>query len=136
MSMQPAVAGDAEVAIAMVEKGLAYMEKNGKDALIREINNKNPDFIQGDIYLYMRSMDGTTIAHPMNPKLIGKNLLVLPDADGKLFRKEIIELAASKGKGWVDYRFNNPVTKVIERKTTYLVRNGDVILECGIYKGK
>lgn len=134
--MQPAVAGDAEVAIAMVEKGLAYMEKNGKDALIREINNKNPDFIQGDIYLYMRSMDGTTIAHPMNPKLIGKNLLVLPDADGKLFRKEIIELAASKGKGWVDYRFNNPVTKVIERKTTYLVRNGDVILECGIYKGK
>lgn len=128
-------ADDPNVAVAMVEKGLAYMNKNGKDALIREINGKNPEFIQGDVYLYVRAMDGTTLAHPVNPKLIGKNLLVLPDADGKFFRKEIVEMAASKGKGWVDYRFNNPVTKNIEKKSTYFVRNGDVILECGIYKG-
>ncbi|MFZ6710995.1 cache domain-containing protein [Undibacterium sp. TC9W] len=85
-------------AIAMVEKGLAYMQKNGKDALIQEINNKNPDFINGSIYLYVRGLDGIVIAHPINPKLIGKNMLDLPDADGKYYRKEIIALAKNKGK--------------------------------------
>lgn len=131
-----AATDDPAVAIAMVEKGLAYLQKNGKDALIKEVNNKNPEFIQGDVYLGVRAMDGTQLAHPMNPKLVGKNMVVLPDADGKLFRKEIIDTAASKGKGWVDYRYNNPVTKEIEKKSTYFVKSGDVILEAGIYKGK
>jgi signal transduction histidine kinase len=112
------------------------MQKNGKDALIREINNKNPEFINGDVYLMMRAPDGTQLAHPINPKLIGKNLVTLPDADGKYFRKDIIDTAAAKGKGWVDYRYNNPVTKEVEKKSTYFVKSGDVILEAGIYKGK
>jgi len=123
-------------AIHMTDKGMEYLQKNGKDALIKEINNKNPDFIQGDIYLYVRSMDGTILAHPINQKLIGKNMINLPDAQGKIYRKDIIELAKSKGKGWVDYQYNNPVTKQIESKTTYIVRNGDIILEAGIYKPK
>jgi cytochrome c len=129
-------ASDPADAMAMVDKGLVYLEKNGKDALIREVNNKNPEFIKGDVYLMVRGIDGTQLAHPMNPKLVGKNLVVLPDADGKLFRKEIIETAKAKGKGWVDYRYNNPVTKELEKKSTYFVRNGDIILEAGIYKGK
>ncbi|MRV72640.1 cache type 2 domain-containing protein [Duganella sp. FT92W] len=125
-----------EDAIALVDKGLAYMQKNGKDALIREINAKNPEFIKGDSYLVVRSIDGPMLGHPINPKLIGKNMLELPDADGKYFRKEIIEGAKTKGKGWVDFRYNNPTTKEIERKSSYYVRSGDVILEAGIYKGK
>lgn len=123
-------------AIAMVDKGLAYMQKNGKDALVQEINNKNPEFINGSIYLYLRGLDGVVIVHPINPKLVGKNMLDLPDADGKYYRKDIIALAKTKGKGWVDYRYNNPVSKQVENKTTYILRNNDVILEAGIYKAK
>lgn len=123
-------------AIAMVDKGLAYMQKNGKDALVQEINNKNPEFFNGSIYLYLRGLDGIIIAHPINPKLVGKNMLDLPDADGKYYRKDIIALAKTKGKGWVDYRYNNPVSKQVENKTTYILRNNDVILEAGIYKAK
>ncbi|MFZ6870637.1 cache domain-containing protein [Undibacterium sp. Di27W] len=123
-------------AVAMVDKGLAYMQKNGKDALVQEINNKNPEFINGSIYLYLRGLDGIVIAHPINPKLVGKNMLDLPDADGKYYRKDIIALAKTKGKGWVDYRYNNPVSKQVENKTTYILRNNDVILEAGIYKAK
>ncbi|MFZ6861015.1 cache domain-containing protein [Undibacterium sp. Ji67W] len=121
-------------AIAMVEKGLSYLEKNGKEALVNEINNKNPDFIKGDIYLYVRGIDGVILAHPINPKLIGKNMLELPDADGKLYRKDILTLAKTKGKGWVDYRYNNPLTQQVENKSTYIVKSGEIILEAGIYK--
>lgn len=137
LSAMPALAADpAATAVAMVEKGVAYMKKNGKDALIKEVNSKNPDFIDGAIYLTVRSLDGTQLAHPTNPKLIGKNLVVLPDADGKLFRKEIIDQAKTKGKGWVDYRYNNPTTGEIEKKSTYFFKYEDVILDAGIYKGK
>ena len=131
-----AQAAGPEDAIAMVDKGLAYIKKNGTEALVKEINNKNPEFIKGDLYLYVRSIEGPILAHPINPKLLGKNMLELPDANGKLYRKDIVELAKTKGKGWVDYLYNNPVSKEIEKKTTYLVRSGDVILEAGIYKGK
>ncbi|MES2320958.1 MAG: cache domain-containing protein [Pseudomonadota bacterium] len=123
-------------AIAMVDKGLAFMKKNGKEALIKEINVRNPDYVQGELYLYMRAVDGTVVAHPVNAKLVGKNMITLPDAEGKYFRKEIIDRAQSEGKGWVDYSYNNPVSKVIEKKSTYFVKSGDVILEAGIYKGK
>ena len=137
MLLAPAAhAAGPEDAIAMVDKGLAYIKKNGTEALIKEINNKNPEFIKGDLYLYVRSLEGPILAHPINPKLLGKNMLELPDANGKYYRKDIVELAKTKGKGWVDYLYNNPVSKEIEKKTTYLVRSGDVILEAGIYKGK
>lgn len=133
----PTLAADtAAAAVAMVDKGANYLQKNGKDALIKEVNNKNPEFINENTYLTVRAMDGTQLAHPTNPKLVGKNMVVLPDADGKLFRKEIIDTAKAKGKGWVDYRYNNPATGEIEKKSTYFVKQGDIILEAGIYKGK
>jgi cytochrome c len=123
-------------AIAIVDKGLAFLKKNGKDELIKTVNAKSPEFVQGELYLYVRSIDGTVLAHPVNPRLVGKNMMELPDADGKYFRKEIVETAKAKGKGWVNYSYNNPVSKVIEKKSTYFVLSGDVILEAGIYKGK
>lgn len=137
LTYAPARAADnAAAAIAMVDKGAAYLQKNGKEALIKEVNSKNPEFVTDATYLTVRALDGTQLAHPTNPKLVGKNMVVLPDADGKLFRKEIIDQAAAKGKGWVDYRYNNPNTGEIEKKSTYFVKHGDIILEAGIYKGK
>ena len=136
-SVMPVQAADqTAAAIAMVDKGAAYMQKNGKDALIKEVNGKNPEFINETTYLTVRALDGTQLAHPTNPKLVGKNMVVLGDADGKLFRKDIIDQAKAKGKGWVDYRYNNPKTGEIEKKSTYFLKQDDVILEAGIYKGK
>ena len=134
----PALATEATQAdaIAMVDKGAAFLQKNGKDALLKAVNDKNPEFVSDGVYLMVRGLDGTQLAHPINPKLVGKNLVVLPDADGKFFRKEIIEQAQAKGSGWVDYRYNNPATGMIEKKSTYFRKDGDMILEAGIYKGK
>ena len=54
------------------------------------------------------------LANPVNPAMIGKDLVDVPDADGKLFRREILELAKKKGKGWVDYKFKNPASGKVE----------------------
>jgi cytochrome c len=122
-------------AIAMAEKGAAFIKANGKDAMIKKISTKDPDYVQGSLYVDMRDIStGIVLAHPINPSIVGKDLTDVPDASGKKYRREIIELAARKGHGWVDYQYKNPTTGKIEPKTTYILRVGDVVLEAGIYK--
>jgi signal transduction histidine kinase len=121
-------------AIAMVEKGAAFMKASGKDEMIKRINAKDADYVQGPLYLTMRDAKGVILANPVNPAMIGKDLVDVPDADGKLFRREILELAKKKGKGWVDYKFKNPTSGKVEAKTSYIYAVGDVTLEAGIYK--
>jgi cytochrome c len=127
--------GTAEEAKTLVEKAAAYYKANGKENTLKELSNPKSQFIKGDLYVYAYALsDGTTIAHPINPKLIGKNLTSVPDPDGKYFRKEIWEQAKSKGTGWVDYKFQNPESKKIEHKITYFLKVDELILCCGVYK--
>lgn len=122
-------------AIALVERGAAFIKSKGKDEIIKRINAKDPDFVQPSLYLFMCDLKtGVLVAHPMNPALVGKELTDVPDTNGKKFRREIIELAAKQGKGWVDYSYKNPGTGKIEPKTTYIMRVDDIVLEAGIYK--
>jgi cytochrome c len=119
---------------ALVEKAAAYVKANGKDAAIKEFSKAKSQFDKGDLYVVAYDMSATIVAHPKNPKLIGKNLMDVPDTDGKLFRKEIVETAKTKGSGWVDYKYLNPETKKVEAKTTYILKVGDLVLCCGAYK--
>ena len=122
-------------AIAMVERGVALVKAKGKDEMIKKINAKDGDYVQGELYIDMRDLKtGIVLAHPINPSIVGKDLTDVPDANGKKYRREIIELAAAKGKGWVDYQYKNPTSGKIEPKTTFIQRVDDVVLEVGIYK--
>ncbi|MYM72719.1 cache type 2 domain-containing protein [Duganella sp. FT134W] len=120
-------------AVALAEKGAQFVRAHGKAEMIARINSKDAEFNQGALYLAMRDLQGITVAHPTTA-LIGKNLLDVPDADGKLFRQEMVALANGVGHGWVDYKFRNPETGKVEAKRTYVLRVGDVALEAGIYK--
>lgn len=122
-------------AIAMAERGASFIKAHGKDELMKKLSAKDPDFVQGELYVDMRDLKtGIVLAHPINPSIVGKDLTDVPDPSGKKYRREIIELAAKSGKGWVDYMYKNPVSGKIEPKTTYILRVGDVVLEAGIYK--
>lgn len=135
--MLPAHAADPteKDAIAMAERGAAFIKAHGKDEMIRKVASKDPEFIQGSLYVDIRDLKtGIVLAHPINPSIVGKDLTDVPDASGKKYRREIIDLAARKGSGWVDYQYKNPATGKLEPKTTYILRVGDVVLEAGIYK--
>lgn len=122
-------------AIAMVERAAAYMKAHGKDELIKKISAKDPDYVQGSLYVYLRDINtGVLLVHPFNPALVGKDLIDVPDANGKVYRREIVELAKKSGKGWVDYVYKNPVSGKLEPKSSYIMRTGDLVLEAGIYK--
>ena len=121
-------------AIAMAERGASLIKAKGKDEMMKRINAKDPDFVQGSLYVDLRDVKtGIVLAHPYNPSIVGKDLTDVPDANGKKYRREIIELAAAKGKGWVDYQYKNPTTGKIEPKTTYILLVDGVVLEAGLY---
>ncbi|MFZ3287616.1 MAG: cache domain-containing protein [Telluria sp.] len=122
-------------AIAMAERGAALIKAKGKAEMMKRITAKDPDFVQGSLYVDMRDLyTGIVLAHPINQSIVGKDLTDVPDANGKPYRREIINLAQKSGKGWVDYQYKNPVSGKIEPKTTYILRVDDVVLEAGIYK--
>lgn len=118
----------------MVEKAAAFYKDNGKEKALAEFSSPKGQFVKGDLYVFAYDLNAAVLAHPINAKLIGKNLFEVPDVDGKFFRKEIVEVAKTKGSGWVDYKYSNPETKKVEAKTTYIQKVGDIIVCCGTYK--
>ena len=126
--------GTAEEATAMVKKGVDYVKTHGKEKAFAEFSNPSGQFVKGDLYVMVYDMDGLNKAHGANPKLIGKNLLEIKDANGVYIVKSFIEVAKGKGKGWVDYKWPNNITKAVESKSTYVEKVDDVLIGVGIYK--
>lgn len=134
---QKAEHGTADEAVAMVQQVIASIKANGRDKTLAEVNNTTSGkFRDRDLYVTINDLNGKNLAHGVNPKMQGKDLIDLKDADGKYFVRERIELAKTKGKGWQDYKFVNPVSKQIEPKSMYFEKYEDLIINCGIYKAK
>ena len=127
-------ASGKDEAKALVKRAAAYVKHQGKGKALAEISKPKGTFDKGELYVFAYDLQGVIVAHPKNPELIGKNMIDVPDTEGKLFRREIVEKAKKKGSGWVDYLYLNPETKEMEHKTTYLLRVDDIILCCGAYR--
>jgi cytochrome c len=116
----------------MVEQAVAYAKANGEEKALKEFNAPNGKFQWRDLYVFAYDLNGVVMGHP-NPKLIGQSLYLAPDSDGKLFRKEIVDLANARGSGWVDYTYLDPMTGQEEFKITHFQKVGNLIVCCGAY---
>jgi cytochrome c len=131
-------ADDKAKAVSLVDEGIAYINKNGKDKAFKEFTRKNGMFTKGELYIFAVDFKGMTLGHGGNDKLVGKSMYDLKDSDGNYFIRKFIDVAKEKGQGWVDYKWSNPKTKMIEQKSTYVKRipGSDYFLGCGIYLKK
>ena len=133
--VNPAFAGGtADEAKSLVDKAAAYIKANGKDKAFAEFTNQKGQFVDRDLYIFAVDFKGLTLAHGGSAKLVGRDMFGLKDADDKFFIQNFIDIAKTKGSGWVDYKWANPVTKKIEKKSTYVFKVDDYFLGCGIYK--
>lgn len=129
----PALAGEKEDAVKLVNDAATAVSKD-KAAAVAEISNKTGRFVHGELYVFAYDLNGVMVAHPFNPKLIGNNLLEVPDADGKMFRKTIIDGVKATGSATVDYRYKNPTTSKIEEKVSFCKKAADLAVCAGYYK--
>jgi cytochrome c len=125
-------AGTKEEAKALVKSAIVDFKAEGV-AMFAKVTAKEAKYVKEDLYVTVYDMNGKCVAHGANPKQVGKDLIELKDPDGKAFVKERVEIAKTKGSGWQDYKFSNPVEKKIEAKTAYLEKAGEYIFSCGAY---
>lgn len=118
----------------MVDEAIAYIKANGQEKAFAEINNLKGKFVDRDLYVTVYDMKGTCLAHGAIPEYVGKYFISSKDPDGTFFIKERIEAAETKGAGWQNYKFIDPLTKKVEPKTYYFERVGDIVVGCGAYQ--
>lgn len=128
-----AFAGEKEDATKLVNEAATAIAAN-KSAAVAEIGKAGGKYVKGEIYVFAYDLEGVMVAHPVNPKLVGKSLIDVPDANGKMFRKDIIEGVKSKGSTTVDYKYKNPTSGAIEDKATFCLKAADLAVCAGYYK--
>jgi len=129
-------AGNAtkDEAVAIVKRAVATVSTLGADKAYAEFSAPGGKWVDRDLYVLVFRLDGTALAHGINPKQIGMNLMDRKDIDGKEFIRERMELAKVKPTFWQDYKYQNPLTKKIEAKTSYCERQADTVICAGVYK--
>jgi signal transduction histidine kinase len=118
----------------MVHKAVEFLNKEGKEKALAVFNDSKGPFTYRDLYIIAYDSKGTCLAHPLKRERVGKNNLEDKDADGHQFVKERVEIAARDGKGWQQYKWQNPANKMVEVKVAFFEKVGDVILVAGAYK--
>jgi hypothetical protein len=124
---------DAEL---LVHNATAFLKKQGKEKALAAFSDPQGPFRYRDLYVMAYDMNGKCLAHGAKKERIGKNFMDEKDVDGKPFMAERFRIAREHGKGWQDYKYENPVTKKVEQKTVYFERVDDVLLVSGAYKRK
>ena len=125
-----------EDARGMVRKAVDFYKKHGRERLLKEINHPQGEFHKGDLYAFVYNRNMTWLAHPVKPELVGQNWIDKKDwSGGKYFRKEIQQVAQTKGSGWVEFEYENPINGQHDHKTTYVEGLDDLIICAGAYKG-
>lgn len=132
--MQAMAAETPANAQALVGKAVAFIKANGKEKALAEFNNPKGAFVSGELYVFVLDKDGVTLANGVNPKIVGKNVMDMKDSTGKYFIRDLFAVAASKGAGWVDYQWPDPVSNKVRAKSTYVEKSADWLVCVGVYK--
>ena len=123
--------------ISNCEAAAKMIQEKGIDAASQAIGDKSGPFVWKDTYVFLMDLDGKMIAHPIKPELTEKdNLLQVADTDGKPLFVEFVEVAGSKGQGWVDYMWPKPGQDQPAAKSSYIYRVSGTpyFVGAGIYK--
>ena len=118
--------------MAFVDEAVTYVNNNGVEKALDEFNNPTGSFVRGDLYIFAYDFNGTCMAHPINPELVGQTGLL--DINGV----DVVgrELAlAKRGGGTMYIVFPNPAHDGEEElKQLYIESvNDSLYLGSGLY---
>jgi signal transduction histidine kinase len=100
-----------------VDYAVGLINSKGKAALPELTKYR---YCNGLGYVFVVEIDGKTILQPANPQLEGKDITVLQGAKGEYFGAEMKAKVQKNGEGWVSYVWENPKTKALEIKCSYV----------------
>ncbi len=123
-------------AVAAVNNAVKLIEKEGLKAFDM-FRDKRSQYLYQDTYVFVIAEDGIELVNAAFPKLEGRNVIDYKDADGNYFVKEFINVAKSRGHGWVNYPWPKPGDVEKLPKSTYVRKvmvDGKMVVVCaGLY---
>ncbi|HEX3000845.1 MAG TPA: cache domain-containing protein [Methanoregula sp.] len=121
-----------ETLVSFVDSAVVYAKEQGAGQALSEFNNRNGSFVQGELYIFAYGYNGTTLAHPVNPEVVGKPR----EGANAVFVKEMAE-AVRNGSGFYRYVYINPrYNNILESKLGYGRQVADDWwLGSGVYTG-
>lgn len=125
--------GTAAEAQALVARAIALYDEAGRDAAFAAIEDRNGDFVDHDLYVFVYGPGRTIVAHGSNQELIGLVADTLIDVDGVPFGSMFMNEATESGT-WIDYKWHDPVTREDLPKSSWVVRHDGYIFGAGIYR--
>ena len=124
---------DIEELVLRVKSARQYAQENGKEAAISGFNDLSGKFAEGGSYIFAYETDGTTLALPYQPELIGTNRLNFTDVYGvPVLKLEITE--AENGGGFVYVQYLDPDYNESRFKLCYVLPvDGNWFVGSGFY---
>ncbi len=112
----------SEELIGFVNEARDFVAEQGKDKALEVFNDPNGEFVRGEHYIIAYDFNGTCLAHPYEPKMIGKNVLNITDSNGVALKRNMREVA-KRGSGFAYYLWPNPAHSGVEElKITYVLK--------------
>ncbi len=110
-----------EKLVAFVEKAFEYAHVHGRETALQEFNNQTGQFVDGELYIFAYDMNGTTLALPFQPELLGTSRWNATDANGTAYIQDLIATAKSGG-GFVRYLYADPADNfTVKQKLSYVM---------------
>jgi signal transduction histidine kinase len=124
--------GTVEEAKAMLDRAVKLVQAEGEAKAIAEFNDPAGPFRDRDLYVFCMDKDHKITAHP-SEEMRGTDVTTLKDPDGKPIGQEMVALT-EKGGGSVEYKWENPASKKIEKKISFLKPAGTQSCGVGAYQ--
>lgn len=120
---------------AFVINAYVYAQTKGKTAALAAFNDPNGEFIDGELYIFAGTMNGTVLSVPYQPALIGANSWFAEDASGVKYVQRMIA-RAEQGGGYVLYLYPNPDQDYSpELKVSYVMPiDNEWLIGAGMYE--
>jgi signal transduction histidine kinase len=129
-------ADECSTAQSLVDKAVAHYKSVGKEKAFADFMNKdNKEWVNGELYVIVSTMDGIFKVHAINPKLIDNpQLPSLKDTNGVMIIQEMIKTGKENANGgWAKYTWTHPETKKLAPKQTWVKVHDGQLFMVGCY---
>jgi cytochrome c len=104
-------------------KAAAFVKENGEEKGAAGLNNPKGEFSRGPLYVTLHDFNAA-IVQAKDP------------ISGRHFNKDMIEIAKTKGSGWVEYSCTNNATMKVQKKKAWVqrVEGMNLFTVCGLFQ--
>lgn len=129
-------AEDRDALVAIVKKAVLFVKEKGKDEAIREFNKPNGSFSDPKMFIFAFDKNGTLLANPYLPGLVGHDRTDDQDPYGAYPPRQLIT-NAENGGGFAYFFFADPAAGyAIRLKLGYTELADDLVVGAGIFAEK